>query len=309
MQAGRSAGGSWSATNVEHRDDEGHRNARRSGAAEQPGQARSAARTAAVRGASARDRRSGDAGFRWRGVRQSQPGRPVARLRGRAWNSGRHRQGGSRCAGGIPGLARSSCRAPSRSAARHRGRDRATRRGHRRPRELGQRPADPLHVEGGAARRGEFPLLRGSSGVRPRRAGAPDGNAPQLHGPDADRTGRRDHALEHAVHAVDLEDRPGARRGMHRRAQAGGVEPGDRAAARRDCARGRAAAGCAERRSRAGRGGGSRAHRACGDPRHCVRGRVGHRFGDHAAGLGDPEAAALRARRQEPGDRVRRRGS
>ena len=46
--------------------------------------------------------------------------------------------------------------------------------------------------------------------------------------PRADRPGRRDHAVEHAVHAVDLEDRAGARRRLHRRAQAGRVVAGDR---------------------------------------------------------------------------------
>ena len=40
--------------------------------------------------------------------------------------------------------------------------------------------------------------------------------------------GRRDHAVEHAVHAVDLEDRAGAGGRLHRRAQAGGMEPADR---------------------------------------------------------------------------------
>ncbi len=39
--------------------------------------------------------------------------------------------------------------------------------------------------------------------------------------PGADRPGRRDHAVEHAVHALDLEDRPGAGRGLHGGAQAG----------------------------------------------------------------------------------------
>ena len=46
--------------------------------------------------------------------------------------------------------------------------------------------------------------------------------------PGADRPGRRDHAMEHAVHAVDLEDRPGAGRRLHGRAQARGMVAGDR---------------------------------------------------------------------------------
>ncbi len=36
--------------------------------------------------------------------------------------------------------------------------------------------------------------------------------------PRADRTGRRDHAVEHPVHALDLEDRAGAGRRLHGRA-------------------------------------------------------------------------------------------
>ena len=37
-----------------------------------------------------------------------------------------------------------------------------------------------------------------------------------------------DHAVEHAVHAVDVEDRAGARGRLHRRAQAGRMEPAHR---------------------------------------------------------------------------------
>ena len=57
----------------------------------------------------------------------------------------------------------------------------------------------------------------------------------------ADRAGRRDHALEHAVHAVDLEDRSGPRGGLHGRAQARRMEPADgrdcwqKSPRRRDC--------------------------------------------------------------------------
>src|SRR5438046_1092256 len=46
--------------------------------------------------------------------------------------------------------------------------------------------------------------------------------------PGADRPGRRDHAVEYAVHAVDLEDRAGIGRGLHGGAQAGGMVAGDR---------------------------------------------------------------------------------
>ncbi len=59
----------------------------------------------------------------------------------------------------------------------------------------------------------------------------------------ADRPCRCHHAVEHAVHAVDVEDRARARVGLHRRAQAGGVESdhgddlGRRSALPRGCPR------------------------------------------------------------------------
>ena len=95
------------------------------------------------------------------------------------------------------------------------------------------RPADPLHVEGGAARRGELPLLCRPRAGRARRPVAADRHASQLHHPPADRPRRHHHALEHAVHAVDLEDRAGTRGRLHRGAQAGRMEPAHRGAARR----------------------------------------------------------------------------
>ena len=48
----------------------------------------------------------------------------------------------------------------------------------------------------------------------------------RLH-PRADRPRRRHYAVEHAVHALDVEDCPCAGRRLHRRAQAGGVVAGD----------------------------------------------------------------------------------
>ena len=85
--------------------------------------------------------------------------------------------------------------------------------------------------------------LRGAENFRffaDRAPGARDGlvaaraRASELHAAPADRAGRGDHAVEHAVHAVDLEDRAGARGRLHGRAQAGRVEPAHRDAARRD---------------------------------------------------------------------------
>ena len=56
----------------------------------------------------------------------------------------------------------------------------------------------------------------------------PDTRPPQLHDAPAHRPGRHHHAVEHAVHAVDLEDRAGAGGRLHGRAQAGRVEPAHR---------------------------------------------------------------------------------
>ena len=117
-----------------------------------------------------------------------------------------------------------------RQAPRHpacdRRRDRGARRRDRARREFRHRPADPLHGEGGVARRREFPLLRRS---RARRAATacsmPDTDHFNYLAAAADRPGRRHHAVEHAVHAVDLEDRAGARGRLHGRAQAGRMEP------------------------------------------------------------------------------------
>ena len=69
----------------------------------------------------------------------------------------------------------------------------------------------------------ELPLLRRSCAGRPRRPQPADRRALELHHPRADRSGRHHHAVEHAVHAVDLEDRAGAGGGLHGRAQAGRV--------------------------------------------------------------------------------------
>ena len=53
------------------------------------------------------------------------------------------------------------------------------------------------------------------------------------------------------------------------------------------------------------RGGGSGADGTRVDTRDRLRRRIGDGRGDHAPGFRDPEARALRARRQEPGDRLR----
>ena len=122
----------------------------------------------------------------------------------------------------------------------------------------------------------------------------------QLHDAVSDRAGRRHHAVEHALHAVDLEDRAGARGGLHGRAQAGRVEPDHGAAARGDRARSGPARGCAQRRARTRRGSGQGAHRCI--PTIKAIAFVGESATGSAImgqGARDPEARALRARRQE----------
>ncbi len=131
----------------------------------------------------------------------------------------------------------------------------------------------------------------------------------QHHDARADRPGRRHHAVEHAVHAVDLEDRAGARRRLHDRPQAGRVVAADGAAAGRDRRGGRPAEGRVEPRQRFWRGrrqGADRTSRHQGDR---LRRRKPHRLDDHEAGRRHAEARAFRARRQEPGDRLCRRRS
>ena len=100
---------------------------------------------------------------------------------------------------------------------------------------------------------------------------------------------------------------PALAAGLHRRAQAGRVEPADGKHACGNRVRGRTARRCAQRRSRGRR---NRWQSADGAPRHQSRGvcrRDHHRIPHHATGCADAKACALRAGRQEPRDRVRRR--
>ena len=121
-----------------------------------------------------------------------------------------------------------------RAAARDRGRDRGARRGDRAARVARHRPADPVHVGRRETRRRELPLLRGQGARGRARSFAARARARELHPATTDRSRRGDHAVEHAVHAVHVEDRARARGRMHGRAQAGRVEPDHRDAARRD---------------------------------------------------------------------------
>ena len=124
---------------------------------------------------------------------------------------------------------RTSRRRAAQAAAQDRRRDRGARR---RDRVVEcSIPASRIRYMSKAA-------LRGAENFRffaDRAPGAHDGlvaadrDAPQLHDAPADRPRGRHHAVEHAVHAVDLEDRAGARGRLHRRAQARRVEPAHRA--------------------------------------------------------------------------------
>ena len=113
------------------------------------------------------------------------------------------------------------------AAAPRRRRDRGPRRRYRGARMHRHRPGPSLHGQGRDPRRGELPLLRRPVRRGPRRPEHAERGALERLDPGADRPGRRDHAVEHAVHAVDLEDRAGARRRLHGRAQAGRMVAGD----------------------------------------------------------------------------------
>ncbi len=125
-------------------------------------------------------------------------------------------------------LARDACGGAEETAASRGGRDRGPRRRHRRARMHRHRPGPPLHGQGRDPGGRELPLLRRQMHRGPRRPQHAERGALEHLDPGADRPGRRDHAVEHAVHAVDLEDRAGAGRRLHGRAQAGGMVAGNR---------------------------------------------------------------------------------
>ena len=199
-----------------------------------------------------------------------------ARGRGRR-RRGRRGRGGRSGAARLSRVARPAGQRPAQSTARHRRRDRGARRGDRAARVARYGPADPLHVASGEARRRELPLLR-RQGARGRsRLVAAGARARQLHAAPAARARRGDHAVEHAVHAVDVEDCAGACGRLHGRAQAGGVEPDHGHAARRDRDRGRLAGRRAEHWCTGSAKPPARPRPSIRDPRGGVRRRVGHR--------------------------------
>ena len=130
-----------------------------------------------------------------------------------------------------------------------------------------------------------------------------------LHAQGAGRRGRRHHPVERPAHGDDLEDRPGAGDGLHRRAEARRGGAADAAAAGRAVPGGRRSAGRRQRRARL------RRDRRCGACRPSRRRQGGlHRLAPDRAedrpGLGrQPEARVAGARRQVARHRLRRRRS
>ena len=121
----------------------------------------------------------------------------------------------------------SACDAQEAAASR-RGCHRRPRRRYRRARMHRHRPGPSLHGQGRDPRRRKFPLLRRQMHRGPRRAEHAQRGALERVDPGADRPGRRHHAVEYAVHALDLEDRTRARRRLHGGPQAGGMVAGNR---------------------------------------------------------------------------------
>ncbi len=181
-------------------------------------------------------------------------------------------------------MARHRSGQPQEDPPQHRRPHRRTRRGNRPRGMLGHRPGASLHVQGGAARCGEFPVLCRQGAVCARRPGPAVRDADECHHARANRPGRRHHAVEHALHAVDLEDRAGARRRLHGRSQAGGILAGHRPHPDGYRRGSRSAGGRLEPRQRFRRGrrqGADRTPRHQGD-RLCRR--VEDRLNDHETG-------------------------
>ena len=179
-------------------------------------------------------------------------------------------------------------------------------RGDRPARMPRYRPGNPLHEGGGRTLGGQLPIFRRPRARSGRRPGAAVRRAYELYDAAADRPGRRHHAVEHTVHAVDLEDRAGPRGGLHGRPQAGGMEPADRHHPGRNQPGSRPARRRAQFGARPRRGCGRRTYRARGNQGGRLRRRIVDRLEDHGPGRADAEARAFRTGRQESGDRVRR---
>ena len=190
----------------------------------------------------------------------------------------------------MAGLAR---RPAAALAAPHCRRHRSPGGGDCPSRVLGYRAANALHEQGGGARRRELPLLR--------RPGAGSGQWPlparrassELHVAAAYWPGGGHHALEYAVHAVDLEDCAGLGGGLHGGPQTSGMEPVERPTASRDLPRGRAAARRSEHGAGCWRSGWPGVDRAAVRQGGGFRRRVRHRQPHHGPRGRNPEAGAF----------------
>ncbi len=178
-----------------------------------------AAATLRRRAAAAPDRRRADAERERRHVRQPFADRRRAPGHGGERRLRRHRRRGAgrrRRVRRLVGPQRAGAQA---DPARRRRPDRRAGRRDRRGRMRRHRPDRPVHERGRDPRCRELPVLRRPRARRGQRALDARRAPSELLQPVAARPGRGDHTVEHAVHAVDVEDRTGARGRLHGGAQ------------------------------------------------------------------------------------------
>ena len=247
-------------------------------------------------------RRSRRPGVGRRDLHQRRPRHRAAARRGRPRDGGRHRQGRPR---------RAARRDPRLGAAAGQGAgqvpvpDRADPPGAqprvRRPRIDGLGQADQGEPRRRRpARGGPLLVLRGLGRQARLRVPRPDGPAPRRRRPD--------HPVELPAADAGLEDRPGPRRGQHRRPQARLDDAALRAALRRGLPRGGPAARRRQHRPGAGRGRDVARH-----PSGRRQGRLHRLDGDRPADLPrrrrHGQGPDPRARRQGREHRLRRRAA
>ena len=193
----------------------------------------------------------------------------------------------------FPGLGGARRRRPRRAPQAAGRSDRRQRRAHRAGRV--PRHGDARGVAAPArdpARRAQLPRLRrAGGGLRGARLGVE--RHAQRRAAHAERPGGRDHALERALHALDLEDGAGARGGLHRRAQAGRVVAALVLAAGRPRGRGRPAARACSTSSRASA---RRSARRSSPTRACAACRSRARPRPRATSASPPRATSSRSR-------------
>ncbi len=160
----------------------------------------------------------------------------------------------------------------------------------------------PRHL----ARRAELPRVRRSRGrLRGARLGL-ERHAEPRHA-DAERAGGRDHPVERPVHALDLEDGPGARRGLHGDPQARGVVAALLLAALRPRRRGGLPARRLQRRAGHRRGGRRGVDPSSRRPSHLLHGLAGDGRPHRHRGGAEHRSVHRRARREGAAARLRRR--